>query len=147
MVIFGVFLAGNLILFLFSNHQRSNKQIKLIDESSRILRFNMICSGSFLGAIAFGLVLSKRWSFFVELIWGAMFISLFSSIFLERKYFSDSSQIKMKLTCTGWLLILWGTPSFYLVTDYITSIWRPFAIIGTWFFLTFYDFQKDQKQA
>ena len=53
----------------------------------------------------------------------------------------------MKLTCTGWLLILWAAPSFYLVTDYITSMWRPFAIIGTFNFLTFYDFQKDQKQV
>lgn len=107
----------------------------------------MICSGSFLGAIFFGLLLSKRWSFFVELIFGAMFISLFCTMFHERRHFSDSSLIKMKYTCTGWLLILWAVPSFYLVTDYITSMWRPFAIIGAFTFLTFYDFQKDQKQT
>ena len=106
----------------------------------------MIGSGSFLGAIAFGLLLSKRWSFFVELIWGAMFISLFSMTFCERKYFQDASLLKVKMTCIGWLLVLWFISSFYLVTDYITSIWRPFTIIGTFSFLTFYDFKKDQKE-
>ena len=104
----------------------------------------MIGSGSFLGAIAFGLLLSKRWSFFVELIWGAMFISLFSMTFHERKYFQDASLLKVKMTCIGWLLVLWFISSFYLVTDYLTSMWRPFAIIGTFSLLTFYDFKKDQ---
>lgn len=105
----------------------------------------MIGSGSFLGAIAFGLLLSKRWSFFVELIWGAMFIILFCMTFCERKHFQDE-QLKVKLNCIGWLFVLWCIPSFYLVTDYLTSMWRPFAILGTFSFLTFYDFKKVQKE-